>query len=88
MWRIDMTISREASKYGITGLEFLIGIPGTIGGGIKMNAGSYGTEIKDILQDVEVIDYSGSIFKINSEELEMEYRRAIHPMIGYSYRAT
>ena len=61
---LDMNISREASKYGITGLEFLIGIPGTIGGGIKMNAGSYGMEIKDILQDVEIIDYSGSIFKI------------------------
>ena len=76
---LDMTISREASKAGISGLEFLIGIPGTIGGGIKMNAGSYGSEIKDILKDVEVIDYSGSVFKINSEELKMEYRKSNTP---------
>ena len=76
---LDMTISREASKAGISGLEFLIGIPGTIGGGIKMNAGSYGSEIKDILKDVEVIDYSGSVFKINSEELKMQYRKSNTP---------
>lgn len=76
---LDMTISREASKASISGLEFLIGIPGTIGGGIKMNAGSYGVEIKDILLDVDIIDYSGSVFKINSEELKMEYRRSNTP---------
>jgi len=76
---LDMTISREASKAGISGLEFLIGIPGTIGGGIKMNAGSYGVEIKDILQDVDVVDFSGSVFKINSEELKMEYRKSNTP---------
>ena len=55
---LDMAISRMASKLGISGLEFLIGIPGTIGGALKMNAGSYGSEIKDILVNVEVMAVS------------------------------
>ena len=46
---LDIAVAREASKLGITGLEFLIGIPCSIGGALKMNAGSYGYEIKDIL---------------------------------------
>ena len=76
---LDMAISREASKMGLSGLEFLIGIPGTIGGGLKMNAGSYGREIKDILVDVEVIDNSGSVFHVKQEELKLEYRKNNSP---------
>ena len=76
---LDMAISREASKMGLSGLEFLIGIPGTIGGGLKMNAGSYGREIKDVLVDVEVIDNSGSVFHVKQEELKLEYRKNNSP---------
>ena len=76
---LDMGISRMASKHGISGLEFLIGIPGTIGGALKMNAGSYGSEIKDILVDVEVIDSSGSIFNVSSKDLKLEYRKNNSP---------
>ena len=76
---LDMAISRMASKLGISGLEFLIGIPGTIGGALKMNAGSYGSEIKDILVDVEVIDSSGSIFNVSSKDLKLEYRKNNSP---------
>ena len=76
---LDMSISRKASIMGLSGLEFLIGIPGTIGGGIKMNAGSYGSEIKDILIDVEVIDYSGSVFHVSAKELKLEYRKNNSP---------
>ena len=76
---LDMAISREASKMGLSGLEFLIGIPGSIGGGLKMNAGSYGREIKDVLVDVEVIDNSGSVFHVKQEELKLEYRKNNSP---------
>ena len=72
---LDMAVAREASKLGITGLEFLIGIPGSIGGALKMNAGSYGYEIKDILLEVEGIDRKGNIFFESSNNLSMEYRK-------------
>ena len=58
---MDMTVSREASKAGISGLEFLIGIPGTIGGGIKMNAGSYGGETSDILEKIITVNRNGKV---------------------------
>jgi len=76
---LDMAVSREASKLGITGLEFLIGIPGSIGGALKMNAGSYGYEIKDILLEVEVIDRKGNVFLKHSDNLSMEYRKSNIP---------
>ena len=72
---LDMAVAREASKLGITGLEFLIGIPGSIGGALKMNAGSYGYEIKDSLLEVEVIDRKGNMFFESSKNLSMEYRK-------------
>ena len=72
---LDMAVAREASKLGITGLEFLIGIPGSIGGALKMNAGSYGYEIKDILLEVEGIDRKGNMFFESSNNLSMEYRK-------------
>ena len=71
---LDMAISRMASKLGISGLEFLIGIPGTIGGALKMNAGSYGTEFKDVLIEAEVIDPDGRLHVIPADELGMGYR--------------
>jgi UDP-N-acetylmuramate dehydrogenase len=76
---LDMAVSREASKLGITGLEFLIGIPGSIGGALKMNAGSYGYEIKDILLEVEGIDRKGNMFFESSNNLSMEYRKSNAP---------
>lgn len=53
------------------------GIPGTIGGAIKMNAGAYGKEIKDIVETSTVIDYSGNIHIFNLEEHKFEYRKSI-----------
>ena len=76
---LDMAVAREASKLGITGLEFLIGIPGSIGGALKMNAGSYGYEIKDILLEVEGIDRKGNMFFESSNNLSMEYRKNNSP---------
>ena len=61
----------------ITGLEELSGIPGTIGGAIKMNAGAHGKEIKDITKSVKCIDYQGKEKTLKKEELEFEYRSSI-----------
>ena len=68
---VDAEVARFARDHNRTGLEFLIGIPGTIGGGIKMNSGAFGTEFKDVLIDVKAINHEG-VYKIfSNEDLKM-----------------
>lgn len=64
-------------KEEISGFEFASGIPGTIGGFIKMNAGAYGKEAKDIVIETTVMDYNGNIEKISGEQHKFEYRKSI-----------
>ena len=59
-------------------LEFLIGIPGTIGGAVKMNAGAYGGEIKDLIIETKVMDEKGNILILTNDEQEFKYRRSIY----------
>jgi UDP-N-acetylmuramate dehydrogenase len=58
----------------LAGLEFLIGIPGSIGGGVAMNAGAYGVEFKDVIQQVKAVDYDGNIHIFSNEEMGFFYR--------------
>ena len=71
---MDADVARFARNHSRTGLEFLIGIPGTIGGGIKMNSGAYGSEIKKILIDVIAINKIGAIKKFTVNDLKLDYR--------------
>ena len=71
---MDADVARFARNNSRTGLEFLIGIPGTIGGGIKMNSGAYGSEIKQILIDVTAINKNGMLKKFTVEDLKLDYR--------------
>ena len=64
-------------KEEIEGFEFASGIPGTIGGAIKMNAGAYGKEMKDIVLETTYMDRSGNIYKLNNEEQKFKYRKSI-----------
>ena len=66
--------ARLALKQGYSGLEFLSGIPGTIGGGLRMNAGAYGKEVKEILIEAEVVDSTGNFKVLSLEDMEMSYR--------------
>ena len=61
----------------ITGFEELAGIPGTIGGAIRMNAGAHGKEIKDIVKSVKCMDYEGNIKEFQNDEMRFEYRRSM-----------
>ena len=61
----------------ITGLEELSGIPGTIGGAVRMNAGAHGKEMKDIIKTVKSIDYQGKEKEFTNQELEFDYRSSI-----------
>ena len=71
---MDADVARFARDHSRTNLEFLIGIPGTIGGGIKMNSGAYGSEIKKILIDVTAINKNGILKKFTVKDLKLDYR--------------
>ena len=66
-----------AANLGMGGLEFAHGIPGTVGGGVYMNAGAYGGEICQVCKSVEVMDFNGEIRTFTNEEMEFSYRHSI-----------
>lgn len=68
-------IANTALKHALTGFEFASGIPGSLGGGICMNAGAYGGELKDILKTITVLD-KGEIKALSVDEAELEYRNS------------
>ena len=73
---LDGAVARAAADAGIAGLEFLRGVPGTIGGALKMNAGCYGREIKDIFVEATAIDGKGNKIKLSIADMAFEYRKA------------
>ncbi|MBQ2325785.1 MAG: UDP-N-acetylmuramate dehydrogenase [Clostridia bacterium] len=70
-------VAKAAADASLAGLEFAYGIPGTVGGGVFMNAGAYGGEIKDCLSSVRVLDLNGEISMLPAESLELGYRHSI-----------
>ncbi len=71
---MDVHVASVACEHGIAGLEFLSGVPGTIGGALKMNAGAYGTEIKDVLVEALALDEHGELHRLSLNECSFEYR--------------
>lgn len=76
-------LSKIVLREELSGFETLSGIPGTLGGGIYMNAGAYGGEIKDITDEVTYIDTDGEIRTISGEEAKFSYRHSIFEEKGY-----
>ncbi len=72
---LDKNVSDFAIENDLSGFEFLSCIPGTVGGGIRMNAGCFGKEFKDILISIQAIDKLGNIQTIKSEDIKFEYRK-------------
>ena len=70
-------IAQTAYKNGLSGLEFASGIPGTIGGGVVMNAGAYGGELAQVVTEVSVLDESGESLCLDNETMEFGYRKSI-----------
>ncbi len=70
-------VSREAAKAGLKGLEFAAGIPGTVGGGVVMNAGAYGGEMKDVVSLVRVLSPDGEILELDNSTMEFGYRKSV-----------
>ena len=75
-----VTMSRAAvfaANLGLSGLEFAHGIPGTVGGGVYMNAGAYGGEICQVCTRVEIMDRTGNVRVLSGEEMQFSYRHSI-----------
>jgi len=68
------TVSVEAKRHAIAGFEFLEGIPGSIGGGLRMNAGAMGGAIFDLVESVRVMDHEGQIQELTPGEMKVAYR--------------
>ena len=73
---LDKSLSDFAMKNNLSGFEFLSCIPGTIGGGIRMNAGCFENEFKDILLSVQAIDKIGNVKTLSSKNINFEYRKS------------
>ena len=76
---LDKSLSDFAMKNNLSGFEFLSCIPGTIGGGIRMNAGCFENEFKDILLSVQAIDKIGNVKTLSSKNISFEYRKSNIP---------
>lgn len=66
-----------AANHGLSGMEFAHGIPGTVGGGVYMNAGAYGGEIRDICESVDVMDMQGNLRTLSNAQMQFSYRHSL-----------
>jgi len=73
---LDATVARVAAEAGIAGLEFLRGVPGTIGGALRMNAGCYGREIQDVFVQATAVDGNGNILTLSPADMAFAYRKS------------
>jgi len=76
---LDLNVALAAAEAGIAGLEFLSGIPGTVGGGFQTNAGAYGSEFKDVLIAADAVDRGGRIHRASAADLGFSYRHSAAP---------
>jgi UDP-N-acetylmuramate dehydrogenase len=67
------------AREALTGMEFCAGIPGSVGGGIRMNAGAYGSELKDVIESVDLLNGEGNIKSCKREALQFQYRNLALP---------
>jgi UDP-N-acetylmuramate dehydrogenase len=74
-----ISVASAARDAGISGLEFLRGIPGTVGGAVRMNAGAYGREVKDILVNTDIVLRTGEVKQLLNWELDYTYRHSNLP---------
>lgn len=76
---VDLNVARAAQNAGLSGLEFMSGIPGTVGGGLRMNAGAYGREFKDVVLNAEIITRKGQRLTLQNADCGFTYRHSDVP---------
>lgn len=72
-----MTVSEAAYQFGLTGLEFAAGIPGSVGGAVYMNAGAYGGEVSNVITEIDVLDEVGELHVLRGAEMRFGYRHSV-----------
>lgn len=80
-------LARKLAELGIKGLEFFSGIPGSVGGAVKMNAGAYNSQTSDRLISISSLDREGNIKKLEAKDFEMKYRKTSFPKDHIFYEA-
>jgi len=76
---LDGNVARAAAEAGIAGLEFLAGIPGTIGGALRMNGGAYSREMKDVLVSAQAVSADGNVLNLSAADMGFSYRHSDVP---------
>ncbi|MBC6441344.1 MAG: UDP-N-acetylmuramate dehydrogenase [Rhodospirillales bacterium] len=76
---LDLNVAKVAAQAGVAGLEFLVGVPGTIGGAVRMNAGAYEHELKDVLVGARAVDPRGVVHELGPDHLGHNYRHSSVP---------
>lgn len=76
---LDVAVAKAALDAGLSGLEFMRGIPGSIGGGLRMNAGAYGREFKDCLIEAIALDRAGKRHVLSNKDMMFTYRKSSSP---------
>jgi UDP-N-acetylmuramate dehydrogenase len=76
---LDLNVALTARDHALAGLEFLSGIPGTIGGAVAMNGGAYGGELSHVLVSAEAVDRSGAVHRVGAADLGFSYRHSTAP---------
>ncbi len=76
---LDRSVAVAAAKAGIAGLEFYVGIPGTVGGAVRMNAGAFGGETRDRLASIRALDRTGRLHDVVAADLGLRYRHSDLP---------
>ncbi len=84
---LDLTVAEHAAAAGLSGVEFLSGIPGTVGGAVAMNAGAYGGDVAACLDWAEIVTRDGELLRIEAGKLGFAYRHAAPPPGGIVVRA-
>jgi UDP-N-acetylmuramate dehydrogenase len=84
---LDLTVAEHAAAAGLAGLEFLSGIPGTVGGAVAMNAGAYGGDVAGCLEWAEIVTRDGELLRLEAGRLGFGYRHACLPPGGVVTRA-
>lgn len=77
-------VSIFAAEHSLTGFEFAVGIPGSVGGAIFMNAGAYGGEMKNVVASVRAVSPQGEIFEFDRDALDLDYRHSIFQTNGFA----
>jgi UDP-N-acetylmuramate dehydrogenase len=75
--RSFVSAAHHAIRHGLSGLEFATGIPGTVGGAVMMNAGAHGGEVKDVLEECQVLTPEGNFLRLTRDDLRFDYRYSI-----------